>query len=117
MKILFTLCIFLLFLNNIQSQTIDVVTGLNSTGRLLVNSNELYYSHNDKISKLNITYPVPNPIDVVTGLSNPVGIAIKDSLLYIAEFGAGKISKINIIIHLRLNRNKKQLIVLKFKKI
>ncbi len=34
--------------------------------------------------------------DLITGLNQPVGLALSGDYLYIAEYGAGKISKINI---------------------
>jgi len=94
MKTFFSLCCILLFLNDVQSQVTDVVTGLSGTARLLVDNDDLYYTHQDKITKLNITDTLAYPVDLVTGLTNPIGLAIKDETLYFSEFSAGRISKI-----------------------
>jgi hypothetical protein len=73
----------------------DVLTGVSIYG-IAIKGNYLYYSDypNNKISKIDITSSTPIIMDVVTNLNGPVGLAFKGNELYIAENGAGKISKI-----------------------
>ncbi len=90
--------ITILFLSffDLHSQTIDVVTGLDSPSRLLLNGNDLYFSSPGEVFKIDITQNPAIPVSVIGGLTTATGLALGDNILYIAEFNAGRISKIDI---------------------
>ncbi|MFK5891548.1 MAG: T9SS type A sorting domain-containing protein [Flavobacteriaceae bacterium] len=94
-----TTILFLSFIN-LNAQTTDVVTvGLNHPIELLLNGNDLYIAHVNKISKIDITATNPTVTDVVGGgLFTPIGLLLIGNDLYIAESGGGKITKIDITI-------------------
>ena len=74
----------------------DLVTDVSGILGMAINGNFLYYSviTNNKISKIDLTASTPTSTDVVTGLNQPLGLAFKGNELFIAEWGAGRISKI-----------------------
>ena len=97
MKILSTL-IVILFLNILSSyaQAIDVVTGLNDPKRLYINGNDLYFSQPTEVFKIDITQSSPTPVSVVSGFASATGLAMDGTILYIAEFFEGRISRIDV---------------------
>ncbi|WP_310994038.1 T9SS type A sorting domain-containing protein [Aequorivita marina] len=95
-KIYLLFLIFLLSYFSIQAQTIDVVTGISTPSRLLINGNDLYFSTTSEVFKIDITQTSPTPTSVVSGLNAATGMAMAGNTLYIAEFNAGRISKIDI---------------------
>lgn len=78
------------------AQTIDVVVGLNMPSHLLLDGNTLYFTDASNLSKLDISVNNPVVEVVASGLSDPKGMALKDDVMFIAEFGAGKIVKLDL---------------------
>lgn len=50
----------------------------------------------NKISKIDISASTPTVVDVVTGLSNPIGVVLNGTDLFVSEFSGSKISKIDL---------------------
>lgn len=78
---------------------IDVITGLEDQPYLaIVYGNELYImlAVIGKIVKIDLTDTTLVPEDVVTGIPLSRGMAIKDNFLYISDFLANKISKLEL---------------------
>ncbi len=87
--VLFLSCIKLI------AQTTDVVTGLDSPDGILLHGNDLYYTQDDKISKIDITETTLTPVEIVDGLNNhSANMVLIGNDLYIAQ--GSKISKIDI---------------------
>ena len=98
MKQFYFLACFLLFIStNGNSQTSDIATGFTEPYALALNGNELFISdlRSGKLSKIDITTTTKTVIEVITGIENIYGIAIKGNYLYFCDF-ANKISKIDI---------------------
>ncbi|MGV7106027.1 T9SS type A sorting domain-containing protein [Flavobacterium sp. U410] len=90
--------LFLLFLTTISfSQAEDVIDPLNGTptGFLLV-GNELYYSHDNSISKIDISVTNPSPVNIINGLDEPTGLLLSGNDLYFTQATENKVSKIDI---------------------
>lgn len=88
--------VLMLFTMSLIAQTTVVTTGVSDPYRLELSGNNLYISefNNGVISVLNINLSLPTTkSSVISGLNLPMGIAIKDDFIYIAESGANKISK------------------------
>ncbi|AUC81284.1 T9SS type A sorting domain-containing protein [Lacinutrix sp. Bg11-31] len=88
--------LLMLFTMSLIAQTTVVTTGVADPYRLELAGNNLYISefNNGVISVLNINASLPTTkSSVISGLDQPMGIAIKDDFIYIAESGANKISK------------------------
>lgn len=75
-----------------------VQSNLFTPNPMIVDGNDMYigYYYADKVVKFNVSDPSVPPVDIVTGVSRPYGLAIKDNKLYISEFGADKISRIDL---------------------
>lgn len=73
----------------------NVITGLNFPRGIAINQNELYYSEDPSIKKIDLNTPTPTTVS--TGLLNPFGLAFYEGELYFtqASDGSGKISKIS----------------------
>ena len=78
------------------AQIIDVAVGLNMPSHLLLDGNTLYFTDASNLSKLDISVNNPTVEIVVSGLSGPKGMALKDDVMFVAEFGAGKIVKVDL---------------------
>ncbi len=70
----------------------DMVTGISNLSRLLLDSNTLYYTTDNVVFKIDVTDATHAPQQVITGLSDPNGMAIDGNTFYIFEFSAGRIS-------------------------
>lgn len=95
------LLLVVIFAITIKAQITDVLTsGLSEPAGLAISGNYLYVAESDRISKIDISLPIPVKSDLVTGLSNPDAVLIQGNTLYISEYGvsstSGKISKIDI---------------------
>lgn len=97
-KIIFSLIIAISSFAIANAQLTDVVTGLNSPQRLLLDGNTLYFTDANSIQKIDITVSSPTPEVVIAGLATPEGMALEGNDLYVAEFGAGRISKIDLSV-------------------
>jgi hypothetical protein len=99
MKHIYTL-IFISFFScaTLNSQVIDIVTGLWAPIDILEYDNNLYISEvfSGTILKIDLTATQPIATIYVTGLSEPTGLERKENYLYIAEGDAHKISKIDL---------------------
>lgn len=102
MKRLYITTVFIIFLFlGVRAQVVDVVTtGIDRPRDLYLVGNELYFSEydatNGKISKINITDPVPIVQNVVTGLEGPSEIMQYGNDLYIFQDYIVTLSKIDI---------------------
>lgn len=91
---------FLLLGSKTYSQTSISIfqDNLTTPNPMITDGNDLYvgYYYSDKIVKFDLADPNTPPVDVVTGVNRPYGLAIKNNTLYISEFGGDKISKVNL---------------------
>ena len=64
--------------------------------------NEMYIAETaaNKISRIDITDTTPTTTDVVTGLTGPAGVALKDNILYISDLLENKIVSTQITLSL-----------------
>jgi hypothetical protein len=85
-----------LFIKTLVSGQEIVVSSLTDTGRLFLSGNILYYSHEDKVSFIDITESNPTSTLLISGLSNPTGMALKDNFLYVAQYDADNIIKLDL---------------------
>jgi hypothetical protein len=101
-NILRILFVFIFTISNAQS--IEEVVSINSDllVKMVYKDNFMYVSgegsliDNGKVYKVDISNPVPSLVIVADNLSHPYGLAFKNNDLYIAEYGANRISKIDI---------------------
>lgn len=97
---IYLLVAFLLLGSKVYSQaSISVFQdNLTTPNPMITDGNDLYvgYYYSDKVVKFDLTNPNTPPVDVVSGVNRPYGLAIKDNKLYISEFGGNKISKIDL---------------------
>lgn len=95
------LSLVVIFAITVKAQITDVLTsGLSEPAGLAISGNYLYVAEFDRISKIDISLPLPVKSDLITGLSSPDAVLIQGNTLYISEYGvsstSGKISKIDI---------------------
>lgn len=77
----------------------DYITNIFGPTGLVINNNTLFFTQFDTniVSKVDLTLTVPVVIEVSTGLVEPAFLNFVGSDLYVAEYGSGKLSKINIV--------------------
>lgn len=75
----------------------DYINNIVGPTGLSINDNILYFSdfNENTISKVDLTATVPVVTQVVAGFNEPAFINVIGSELYVAEYGSGKISKVN----------------------
>jgi len=95
-KIIFLLFVTAANFSLLSAQTTDVVTGINDVVRILLDGNNLYYSDDNSVRRVDITESAPTPELVIDGLISPAGLAVNGNDLYVAEFSAGRISVIDM---------------------
>lgn len=93
--------IFFLFLGNktYSQNSVSLFQGnLTTPNPMIIDGDDIYVGlyYSDKIVKMNLSDPSIPPVDVVTNVNRPYGLAIKDNMLYFSEFMGNKISKINL---------------------
>lgn len=71
---------------------------LNTPNPIIIDGDVIYIGIYalDKVVKININDLSIPPADIVTGVSRPYSLALKDNILYISEFRGDKLSKINL---------------------
>jgi len=74
----------------------DIVTGLNQPKDIHIYEDNLYYSEPTKIFKVDLTSQVLAPLIVLENLGGPIGLAIKENVLYYSEYSGGIISKLDL---------------------
>jgi len=101
MRQIFTFTL-LLICSCIKAQTTETIAKIEGASKLLVIGDDLYIAEasikntENKIFKIDLTSSTATPIEVVTGLKAPRGLAYKGNYLYISEANGDKISKIDI---------------------
>lgn len=75
----------------------DYLTGISGPTGLVISNNILYFSDFDTnvISKVDLTAAVPAATQIGSGFDEPAFLNLVGSELYIADFGSGKLSKMN----------------------
>lgn len=94
--LLLTVSISLFISGNLNAQFVDILTNVYLPLGLAFDGDDLYFTHDDKVSKIDVTATNPVATTVVTGLSYPDGLVLNGNDLYIAQRNANKISKIDI---------------------
>lgn len=86
-------------IGSLNAQVTTVVENFDAYD-VAVDGNDLYYSDftGHRILKVDIATPNPSPVEIVTGLTFPTAIEIKDGELYFCESSSSKISKIDLNI-------------------
>lgn len=83
--------------STLPTTTTDVVTGLSFPSEMTINGNELYFSQDDKVYRIpDISASTPTVETLLSGLGDPYGLAISGTTLFIAEYSANKISKVDL---------------------
>ena len=92
-------CLFLSIHINSIAQDIELVINTSRPSTMLIDGNTMYFTQHlnnvGKLSKIDITETNPSPIDILTSLDLPYGLAMSGDYLFIALTGEGKIIKIN----------------------
>ncbi len=85
------------FLQTINAQGTDYLTGLSWPIHFLQNGNDLYIAENtaNKIIKVDITAANPTPVTVADGLSGPMRMTLNGNTMYVSSWG-GNIFKFDI---------------------
>jgi hypothetical protein len=86
-------------LNLITLIKTDYITNVSGPTGLVINNNTLYFSDFDTnvISKVDLTATVPVVTQMSSGFNEPAFLNLVGSELYIADYGSGKLSKMNIV--------------------
>ncbi|UFH30880.1 T9SS type A sorting domain-containing protein [Chryseobacterium sp. C-71] len=76
----------------------DYLTGISGPTGLVISNNILYFSDFDTnvISKVDLTAAMPVITQLSSGFDEPASLNLVGSELYIANYGSGKLSKMNI---------------------
>lgn len=77
----------------------DFLTNIIGPNGLVINNNTLYFSDFDTnvVSKVDLTATVPVVTQMSTGFNEPAFLNLVGSELYIADYGSGKLYKMNIV--------------------
>jgi DNA-binding beta-propeller fold protein YncE len=97
--------LFLLFvftstlISDLNAQVTTVVSNFDAYD-IAIDGNDLYFSDfaGHRILKIDITIPSQTPVEIVTDLTYPTALEIKDGELYFCESSSSKISKIDLSI-------------------
>lgn len=92
-KTFYLLLMLLLSIISAQAQFIEVVADVNAN-RLTLLGNNLFYSSNIGVYKIDLTQNPVVPVQVAN--RDATGLAVSGDILYFSEFNAGKISKIDL---------------------
>lgn len=88
-----------LLITTATAQVVDVVSGVNNPGAVVLDGNDLYITEqgSNKISKADISQPTPMPVDVsTTGFALPWGAVLNGNDLFVSNQGSQKVVKIDI---------------------
>jgi len=95
--IIITIVFFVILPFSVNSQKSIITTISSKLVDVLVHENNFYISTMDgEVVKIDLMEGSPTPKNIITGLSIPAGMAIKEGELYISDFNDGKILKINL---------------------
>lgn len=94
----FTFLIFFLFAQTSLAQLTEILTGLDSPTRIHVNGDFLYYAEDHSVSRINLSDNNATPELIYEGFENAGGVAVKDNLLFVADFDTGNIWKIDLSV-------------------
>ncbi len=96
MKYTYITLIFSVITQIALAQITTVVNNLDVPSRCLLIGDELYFSQDNEVSKIDLTDTNPIPVVVESILQRPEGLAISGNELYIAAFENGDIYKIDL---------------------
>ena len=99
MKTKYTLYVLMMLVTFTSFSQVTTVLGgsnVDEPDRLLLIGNELYFSEDERVSKINVTDNNPTRVTVVDGFDRAVGMALKGNDLYIADLFNSRIVKIDI---------------------
>lgn len=82
--------------NTVFSQITELVTGMTDPGRMVLSSTHLYYTDDDNVYRLALSIPNAEPELLASGMGNPNGLALNGDALYIAEFDANQVSRMDL---------------------
>ncbi|HZW63092.1 MAG TPA: T9SS type A sorting domain-containing protein [Flavobacteriaceae bacterium] len=92
----FTFLILFLLFQTSFAQLTELISGLDSVTRLCVDGDFLYYAEDHAVSRINLLDENATSELLYDGFDEAGGVAIKDNLLFVADFGDSRIWKIDM---------------------
>ena len=74
-----------------------IVRDLTFSYDVVLHGNYLFISEDKRVSKIDLTLDDPKPVAVLNNLNTPIGLLIHGDELYVAEFSANQVLKINVV--------------------